>query len=411
MSIDYVHYLNNLRAGFLGLLATTCLMISSAQTYAGDGMLDPSFDPLSSTVFGGTINAIVVQDNGQIIVGGEFTDLGGLSRRNLARLNADGSADPSFDPSPNFTVSDLTLTDDNKILIAGNFTEVNGEPHFKMASLNLDGSTDLLFSSPISDIPNYIESVTSLMPVGSSQFLIGGSLFGQSASTVARIFSTGVVDTGFEASVGFQPFEFARQVNGKVIVGGGGFGSAGLVRIESNGVDIDTDFNPNPNGTRIDSVAIQSDGRIVVAGDFSVIDNAFASRIVRLNADGSLDTAFNPQPNGSVSTILIQDDDSILIGGNFTMLGGATANRIARLNSDGSLDTSFGAPEINSGVSALAIQADNNVLIGGSFFMVDGVSRHRMARLLTNQAPPETESDDGFIVIPLKNKGAVIIPN
>ena len=89
-----------------------------------------------------------------------------------------------------------------------------------------------------------------------------------------------------------------------------------------------------------------------------------------LEAAGELDTGFNPNAdtnlNGYLSRLAVQVDGKVLIGGFFTTLGGVARNSIARLNADGSLDTGFnpGTPAYNS-VYSLAVQADGKVLIGG----------------------------------------------
>src|SRR5207244_2226379 len=81
------------------------------------------------------------------------------------------------------------------------------------------------------------------------------------------------------------------------------------------------------------------------------------NRIARLNPDGTLDTAFNPNANGGVYTIAVQADGKILAGGAFTSIGGQTRNRIARLDATTGLADSFD-PNANSTVYAITVQAD-----------------------------------------------------
>lgn len=389
------------------ILAILLALLPSIPVYASDGMLDLTFDPLSSDVFGGTANAIVIQDNGQIIVGGDFTAIGGLARNNLARLNADGSADPSFNPNPNFQVFDIILTEDNKILVGGQFTEIAGSQQYKLAILNFDGSIDTTFSSPVDNV-NGLEAVFTMERQGSSVLFAGtfSRLNGNEYTNLARLFSNGAVDTDFTPSSAGNALDIAIQTNGKIIVASGN----NLTRFEVNG-DRDLGFNPNPNGVNLNSIGLQSDGKIIVLGDFSVIGQQSHSRIARLNPDGSLDASLNPEPNGNPKKVIVLDDDSMLISGNFTMLGSTTANRVARLNPNGTIDNNFQTPFINSGVTEMAIQDDGQILIGGSFFLVDDISRHRLARLNNGEQSMEPEDDTNFIVIPLVNDKAVIIPN
>ena len=399
----HLRLLNNIR-----VLAILIALLPSISVYASDGMLDLTFDPLSSDVFGGVVNAIAIQDNGQIIVGGDFTAIGGLPRNNLARLNADGSADPTFDPNPNFPVFDIVLTEDNKILVGGQFNEIAGSQQYRLAKLNLDGSIDATFSSPIDNV-NGLEGVLTMERQGSSVLFAGrfSRLNGNEYTNIARLFSSGAVDTDFTPNPVGNVLDIAIQTNGKIIVASG----SNLTRFETNG-DRDLDFNPNPNGVNLNSIGLQSDGKIIVLGDFSVIDQQFHSRIARLNPNGSLDPTLKPEPNGNPQKVIVLDDDSLLISGNFTMLGSTTANRVARLNPNGTIDTSFQTPLINSSVREMAIQDDGQILIGGPFFLVDGISRHRIARLDNNvpDPDPETEDQTNFIVIPLANDKTAVIP-
>src|SRR5947207_5720815 len=99
---------------------------------------------------------------------------------------------------------------------------------------------------------------------------------------------------------------------------------------------------------------------------------------------------FNPNANGEIQVIVVQPDGKILIGGDFTTLspnGGAavTRNRIARLNPDGTLDTAFD-PNANGSVRSIAVQADGKVLAGGSFSGIDGIGRQNVRYPVTQEA-------------------------
>ena len=122
------------------------------------------------------------------------------------------------------------------------------------------------------------------------------------------------------------------------------FFCAGTVRCQS-ALD---GFDPNANGT-VRVVVVQPDGKILIGGDFTTLSpNGGAAvtrnRIARLNADGTLDTAFNPNANGTLSAIAVQSDGKVLVGGLFSganSIGGQTRNRIARLDATTGLADSF----------------------------------------------------------------------
>ena len=95
----------------------------------------------------------------------------------------------------------------------------------------------------------------------------------------------------------------------------------------------------------VNAIAIQSDGKIVIGGSYLTFNGVTVNRIVRLNSDGTRDTAFTTNTgtafNSNVNAIAIQSDGKIVCSGFFTTFNGTTVNRIVRLNSDGTRDTAF----------------------------------------------------------------------
>src|ERR1700682_4494465 len=146
-------------------------------------------------------------------------------------------------------------------------------------------------------------------------------------------------------------------------------------------------FDPNANGT-VRVVVVQPDGKMLIGGDFTALSpNGGAAvtrnRIARLNPDGTLDTAFNPNANDSVYSIAGQADGKIVAVGFFTSIGGQTRNNIARLDATTGLADSFN-PNANNGVVSIAVQADGKILAGGDFNganSIGGQPRNFIARL------------------------------
>src|SRR5438067_6034490 len=163
------------------------------------------------------------------------------------------------------------------------------------------------------------------------------------------------------------------------------------------GGDVDPNFNANgfEPGT-IGGAVRQPDGKLIVFdgifGDFSSVNGTARSGIARLNADGSLDSSFNPSlalnsATGQVQAVALQTDGKIVIGGSFTGVNGTARNNIARLNADGSLDTSFNPGSgADKQVRAIAVQTDGRIVIGGYFTSVNATARNRVARLNANGA-------------------------
>src|SRR5262249_39592003 len=115
-------------------------------------------------------------------------------------------------------------------------------------------------------------------------------------------------------------------------------------------------------------------GKSIVAGDFG---------ISRLNTNGLRDTNFVTVVNQTVNAVVVQPDGKVLIGGNFTVVNGTSRTNLTRLNTNGTLDTSFVATADN-GVFSVALQPDGKVLVGGLFLSVNGVARSHIARLNAN---------------------------
>ena len=129
----------------------------------------------------------------------------------------------------------------------------------------------------------------------------------------------------------------------------------------------------------------QPDGKLIIAGQFTNVLGVVRSNIARLNADGTLDAGFNPNANSLVQCVAVQPDGKVLLGGYFTTLqpnGGAVVLRqyLARLNADGTVDSSFN-PSPNGFVNSMAVQPDGKILGGGDFTTPQGVARNYVARL------------------------------
>lgn len=143
-------------------------------------------------------------------------------------------------------------------------------------------------------------------------------------------------------------------------------------------------FDPNANDS-INVLVVQSDGKVLVGGDFTTLSpnggpTVTRNRIARLNSDGTLDTAFDPNANSSVYSIAVQADGKILVGGYFTNIGGQTRNRIARLDPTTGLADEWN-PNANEQVWSIVVQPDGRVLVGGLFDSIGGQTRKAMARL------------------------------
>src|SRR5690554_437044 len=264
--------------------------------------IDPSFNiGTGVTGLNSSVHSIVLQPDGKILAGGDFTTFNGTTQNRIVRLNSDGSLDTSFNigTGANHYVRAIVLQPDGKILVGGSFSSFNGTAQNRIVRLNSDGTLDTSFN----------------------------------------------IGTGFNENV----ISVTLQPDGKILVGGhfttfNGTTQNRLVRLNSDGT-LDTSFNTGTGFSYgVTSITLQPDGKILVGGNFTAFNGTTQNRVIRLNSDGTLDTSFNIGIgfNGyTVHSITLQPDGKILVGGNFTAFNGTTQNRITRLNSDGTLDTSF----------------------------------------------------------------------
>src|SRR4051812_12038845 len=173
------------------------------------------------------------------------------------------------------------------------------------------------------------------------------------------------VDPNFDPGANNYVFALAAQRDGRVLVGGAFTQIAGgprtsLARLNADG-SLDPSFAPTFN-QRVVTIALQADGKILVGGLFLSVNGQNRVGIARLNPDGSLDSTFiNPSirqaniANADVHCIVVQPDGKILVAGGFNSVAGQTRNEFARLNSDGSLDLAFN-PDVTGALSATASQ-------------------------------------------------------
>lgn len=329
---------------------------------------------------GGTVSRMALQTIGKIIIVGNFTSVGRISVNNIARLNADGSPDLNFISVAGFNsnVETLIVQPDDKILVGGSFTNYNGQVNNLFARLNSDGSLDTSFN------PNIVgAAVYSAALQADGKILIGGqftSVGGQTRNGLARLNADGSLDVAFNPQFGLSTVirRVLLQPDGKIVAGGtfsgvNGFNRTNLVRLNADGT-LDTTFNA-VNLQQVILVELQSDGKFIV----------YNGSLIKLNADGTTDQTFKPEITYSINAISIQPDGSIILGGQFVALGNNSRTNLARLRSDGSVDLSFFPVGANNVVLTLVRQADGRVLIGGAFTAIAGEMRLGAARLNVGQ--------------------------
>lgn len=246
----------------------------------------------------------------------------------------------------------------------------------------------------INDILSYMG--TTITPPYVNRYLTVGNFGSFKTPSFPRILATdlsGSVDTTFNMGIGFNSVVrcMATQSDGKIIVGGdftsySGSSTNYLVRINPNGTK-DTTFTATVN-SGVYCVAIQSDNKVVIGGNFTTINAVAVPRIGRLTSTGTRDTTFNPGTAGASSTVRdlkIQSDGKIIVTGAFTSYSGSARNYIVRTNNSGSIDTAF---NVGTGFNATSyncdILSDGKIIVSGTWSTYSGSATNRIIRLNTN---------------------------
>ena len=358
------------------------------------GDQDTSFatGPASS----GSVHALALQPNGQVLVGGGFSSFRGAARNGVARLNADGSLD-SFNPGLALsgyntgvpTVYALALQANGQIIVAGQLTALNQTAGGGVARLNADGSLDGSFNvgAGVVDDGGSVGEAQAVAVLPNGQILVGG-LFqdfnGTTAPCLARLNADGSVDASFNAGgagvavngYGSGVESIVVLANGQILIGGGfssynGMAEGGVARLNADG-SLDATFQSGQGADEsVTTLGAQANGQVLAGGGFNNFDGVnITSHLVRLNTDGSLDTSYSPSTPGifigSIDTLLVQGDGTVIIAGDFLNQGGLINSQgtgLLRLNADGTLDTSFdGSNNVGEGV-AVALQPDGDLLV------------------------------------------------
>jgi uncharacterized delta-60 repeat protein len=420
MKATFRHTRKIMVLGF-GLMLSAVLFWNAAGVWAAGGDLDLTFNP--GTGANSSVLTTAVQLDGKIVIGGQFTGYDGSPRNHVTRLNANGSLDTSFNSGgtgANDWVVATAVQSDGKILIGGAFTTYNGTNRSGIARLNTDGSLDTSFDpGTAANVHVDTSAVQAIAVQIDGRIVIGGAFTtfnGTARNRVARLNLDGSLDTSFDPGTGANDWvqTISQQGNAQVIIGGrfsryNDLNVSKIARLNTDG-SLDLLFNPGGGGVinpgdgetitpgdggaspgdgitngAVYSTAIQSNGKIIIGGDFTTYRGTSINRIARLNPDSSIDPTFNPGTGAddTVLTITLQAGGKVVIGGNFNTFNGANLHHIARLNIDGSLDSTFNpGTGANNSVAATALQADGKVIIGGDFTGYNGTGRNHIARLL-----------------------------
>jgi uncharacterized delta-60 repeat protein len=367
---------------------------------AQQGKVDNSFNTLDDGQIGdgfnATVRTLLLQEDGNLIVGGDYLSLNGIPASYLTRLNPDGSIDESFNTGTGFNgkIYASYLQSDGKIIVGGSFTTYNGISAGRLIRLNPDGSYDPSLNTTVGATTGIIHDIAMQ---SDGKIIIVGSFTKYTNSTVnrvARLLPNGTLDSSFLTGYGsaLNITDVKIDSNEKIILTGNftefnRTSTNHIVRLNTNG-SIDSNFNIGAGfDDDVNAIVLQPDGKIILGGSFTNYNNMSANRIIRLNEDVTKDESFI---NGSgftkegVEVLKINGVGEIMVGGSFTgFYNNVEVNRLVFLNSDGSVKPNFdiGSGPSSNVISTLEFDKDGSWFVGGSFSVFNGQNQGRLAKI------------------------------
>lgn len=356
-----------------------------------DGSVDTGF---AAPLIGGEVFAAASYYDGRVVIAGRFNTVNGMPRTGIARLNVNGSLDAGFAPvlagssAPDGVPVGLALhvTRQNELLLGGWFGSVDGKAHERIVRFNAAGAVDDGFNASLDDVPRGFTELRSNELVIHGDFNV---VNGEPRMGIAKLGHDGALVELFAPAPDSHVVGVALQADDNLVVSGSfehiaGVARHGIARISVHG-ELDASYAPDGSlfgADGVGPVVLQRDGKLWVATrSCPVLGASRCDSLVRLNPDGSMDAAVpRLDANEWISSLAMQSDGKLVFGGAFTLVGNASPHRLARLNRDGSLDDTT-RTYANGSVRSIATLPDGGLILGGTFSSVNLQSRRALAKL------------------------------
>lgn len=355
---------------------------------SGTGALDPDW---TLQVYG-SVNTIVVDGNGDVMIGGIFSQVGTETRLRIAKLTGTGagSVNATWNPSADGVVTVIALGPGGSVLVAGGFANIGGQPRQKLAMVSGlgAGQANLTWNPGVDD---RIEALVTDYSTG-NVYVAGyfEMIGGLPRKNVARLSgSTGVPDSwipnvgGYTSDLRIGPDGMIYVVGDFVVVNTSFVG--GIARLSPTTGATDHDWRPLGADSSVLAISFAPNGDAVIGGAFSTIKNVEAAGYVRIDSDAGaavVGTASTDAP-GYVQAVLHQADGGLVVGGSFWKAGSVRRNNLARFLPNGALDLNWN-PSVEGGdfaaVYTVEEDAAGRVYIGGEYETIGGTPRSGLAR-------------------------------
>lgn len=364
-------------------------MVSSS---AQSGQMDQSFNALDMG-FGkgdgglGTIECVLEEPNGDLIVFKGLRHLDGKARTEIARIHPDGSLDPGFDPAEslantNRSILDVARQSDGKLVIVGNYSTFGGQASSGITRLFPDGTVDPNFNVTLS-------GPTKVIVQNDDKLLV------LHAGNLSRLMPDGEVDLSFAPAGPANIENIVVMPDGRILYSysSGPYSRALSMRLPDGSIDASFDQSGLFN-LSLHDIVVLADGRLLVCGPFTQWNDTPVKGLVRLNANGSLDTSFDPVNDTEAitvaQTVLAETNGDLLVACKTTSSNGDFTG-LRRLASNGAIDMDFRIT-FDQLPAKLLHQSNGGTIAVGYFRHVQGSYRRSIVRL---QA--DATVDPGFL--------------
>ncbi len=362
--------------GFFWTIAQQSLPYLAKLSTSGVGAPENSWRPGPSA----PVMSLLLDSNHNLFVGGFFSTISNQSHPYLAKLSSTGTglADPNWTPTPNGYIETMLLDGSGQLYVAGGFSTIGGQALPALARISDSGTGA---ADPTWWAPRPVGQIYT-MQLNGTDLYVGGSftqISGLYRQSLAKLSTNGIgeADATWDAELTEGGIAaLLPDSAGNLYVGGSfkeiqGEKTIGLARISNQG-QLDTQFisaigarlQPHYSDKTITGTARQSDGRIILGGDFFTYSSGKILRyLIRINTDGSLDESWTPDPNQAITALTIDNTNHLYACGDFTIISGTTRTTIVKLSlPSGAVDPTW-IPKTNGPFTAIAFDGAEHVVV------------------------------------------------
>ena len=358
----------------------------------------PLAQPNVPLLTNGAINAIARTSDGGIIIGGDFTSVGGAARSNLARFRPDGTLDASWNASTNGPVNALALDASGNLFVGGLFDDASGQGRFCLAKFSAAGAVDVAWTA-------WADAPVLAVAVADDSVFIGGyflSVATEPRSRLAKLSATGAgaLDESWVVPANNRVIALQAGASG-TLYAAGAFTSIGdantsyLAKISTSGAgEVDATWAPAPDDW-VMALAIDGDA-VYAAGYFTSIGGQVRGHLARIAAvgDGTADPVWAPTLDNVPYAVAIGTDDSVYAGGFFHEVNGVARAHVAKVSAEGAGDVVTDWDASTDGrVFAVQDDGQGRVYVGGMFSRAAGMERHSVAQVNAASGAPAAAFD------------------